>query len=194
MEGRFVVTALIFTLLAACSKQEIHQNSLQLTSPVPETEVNAGVYTSDWETVPSWTAEASTEAISFSYTRQLPQLKKNILNDGVVLVFARNLWAEDTALKEADDAPQKALMMPFYFLPYFEKPDYTERWNYSASENKVNVSLVVRGSKDAAAPGKKIQLRFMVIPGEKIREKKQTVQAIRKLSYDELVQVFKLTS
>ena len=48
-------------------------------------------------------------------------------------------------LNKLDDAPEKPLLMPFYFLPYFEKPDYTQQWSYSASENKINISLVVKG-------------------------------------------------
>lgn len=192
MEGRFVVTALIFTILAACSKQNIEVQSFQRTSLVEQT--NPVVYTSGWETIPAWTAQTSPGALSFSYTRQFPELTNSVLKNGVVLVFARNLWADDAALKEIDKAPEKPLMMPFYFLPYFEKPNYTEQWNYTPDENKVNITMVVKGSDGAALPGKKIQLRFVVIPREILKEKKQSVQAVRKLSYDQLVKTFSLGS
>ena len=192
MEGRFVVTALLFTILAACSKQDIRDTSLQTTLPLQQQQ--SRVYSSGWEMVPAWKAETSPEAVSFFYTRQLPELSKSILDDGVVLVFARNLWANDPALKDMDDAPEKPLMMPFYFLPYFEKPNYTEQWDYSAEENKINVALVVKGDEDAAVPGKNIQLRFIVIPGEVLKEKKQTLIQVRKLSYDHLVKTFGLGS
>jgi len=192
MEGRFVVTALIFTLLAACSKQDIQVNSLQTASQSQKVTVNPQVYSSGWETIPGWTAETSPGAISFSYTRQIPQLNSLVLNNGVILVFARHLWADEPALKQIDDAPEKPLLMPFYFLPYFEKPNYTQQWSYSASENKINISLVVKGGEDAAVPGKKIQLRFIVIPEQVLKEKKQSVQAVRKLSYDQLMQTFAL--
>jgi hypothetical protein len=193
MEGRFVVTALIFTILAACSKHDIQVESFQKASLVQQEGVKPQVYTSDWETVPEWTVQRSTETASFFYAREVPELKSTN-NNAAILVFARNLWAEDLALKEMNDVPEKPLMMPFYFLPYFEKPNYTEQWNYSAVENKINISLVVKGADAAAVPGKKIQLRFIVIPEEVLKEKKQSVQAVRKLSYNELVQAFSLSS
>ena len=194
MEGRFVVTALIFTIIAACSKQDIHETSLVKMSLAQGKEPQSGVYSSGWESIPAWNATTSPEAVRFSYTRQMPNLNKDVLEHGVVIIFARNLWAEEAGLKEMDKAPEKPLMMPFYFLPYFEKPDYTEQWNYTAEENKVTISLVVKGGEDAAVPGKKIQLRYIVIPAQTLKEKKQTAAAVRKLSYDKLVQTFGLSS
>ena len=194
MEGRFVVTALIFTIIAACSKQDIHETSFVKMSLAQEKEPQSGVYSSGWESIPAWNATTSPEAVRFSYTRQMPNLNKDVLEHGVVIIFARNLWAEEAGLKEMDKAPEKPLMMPFYFLPYFEKPDYTEQWNYTAEENKVTISLVVKGGEDAAVPGKKIQLRYIVIPAQTLKEKNQTAAAVRKLSYDKLVQTFGLSS
>ena len=194
MEGRFVVTALIFTIIAACSKQDIHETLLVKMSLAQEKEPQSGVYSSGWESIPAWNATTSPEAVRFSYTRQMPNLNKDVLEHGVVIIFARNLWAEEAGLKEMDKAPEKPLMMPFYFLPYFEKPDYTEQWNYTAEENKVTISLVVKGGEDAAVPGKKIQLRYIVIPAQTLKEKNQTAAAVRKLSYDKLVQTFGLSS
>ena len=194
MEGRFVVTALIFTIIAACSKQYIHETLLVKMSLAQEKEPQSGVYSSGWESIPAWNATTSPEAVRFSYTRQMPNLNKDVLEHGVVIIFARNLWAEEAGLKEMDKAPEKPLMMPFYFLPYFEKPDYTEQWNYTAEENKVTISLVVKGGEDAAVPGKKIQLRYIVIPSQTLKEKKHTAAAVRKLSYEKLVQTFGLSS
>lgn len=192
MEGRLVVTALIFTIIAACSKQEIHVNSLQRETIPQQAVVKPELYSSGWETVPAWNTESNTQSTSFFYTRYLPELKTDILNNGVVLVFARNVWEGNSSLKEFDDVPEKPLLMPFYFLPYFEKPNYTQQWSYSASENKINISLVVRGGEDAAVPNKKIQLRFIVISEEVLKEKKQSIQTVRKLTYDQLVQTFNL--
>jgi hypothetical protein len=193
MAGRVVISALIFTILAACSKPDIQENSFQTVLLTQQVETKPQVYSSGWETVPAWTAETSPDAISFFYSRKVPELNSGTIDNGAILVFARNLWVDDPVLKEMDKTPEKPLMMPFYFLPYFEKPDYTEQWNYTAAENKINVSLVVKGGEDAAVPGKKIQLRFIVIPPEVLQEKKQSVQAVRKLSYDQLVNTFSLS-
>jgi hypothetical protein len=194
MEGRLVVTALIFTIIAACSKQEIHVNSLQRETIPQQAGVKPELYSTGWETVPEWNIVSNTQSTSFFYTRLLPELKNDIINNGAVLVFARNLWDGNASLKEFDDVPEKPLRMPFYFLPYFEKPDYTEQWNYTASENKITISLVVKGADKIVPPNKKLQLRYVVIPEKLLREKKQTAQAVRKLSYEELTKTFNLPS
>lgn len=188
-----MISALIFTIVAACSKLDIQENSFQTVSLTQQIETKPQVFSSGWETVPAWSAETSPGAISFSYLRPVPDLNSGTIDNGAILVFARNLWVNDPVLKEMNKAPEKPLMMPFYFLPYFEKPDYTEQWNYNATENNINVSVVVKGGEDAAVPGKKIQLRFIVIPPEVLQEKKQSVQAVRKLSYDQLVKTFSLS-
>jgi hypothetical protein len=193
MEGRLVVTALIFTIIAACSKQEIQVNSLQRETTIQQAGIKPEVYSTGWETVPQWNTVSSTHSTNFTYTRRLPELKTDIINNGVVLVFARNLWEGNPLLKEFDNVSEKPLMMPFYFLPYFEKPDYTEQWNYTISENKINISLTVKGKGKAAPPDKKLQLRYVVIPEKLLREKKQTAQTVHKLSYEELVKTFNLT-
>jgi hypothetical protein len=194
MEGRLVVTALIFTIIAACSKGQIHVNSLQRELTVQQAGEKPGVYSTGWETVPAWNIESNPRSTSFFYTRRLPELKTDVINNGVVLVFARHLWDGNASLKEFNDAPEKPLMMPFYFLPYFEKPDYTEEWNYKASENKIDISLMVKGKGKVAPPNKKLQLRYLVIPEKMLREKKQTAQSVHRLSYEEFVKTFNLDS
>jgi len=81
----------------------------------------------------------------------------------------------------------------FYFLPYFEKPAYTEQWNYTTEANKVDISLIVKGSSEPM-PRKKVQVRYMVIPQEVLKRKNQTVETARKLSYEQLVKIFGLNS
>jgi len=114
------------------------------------------------------------------------------LNDDnvTVLVFARNLWTGDEAGKEAGDKTGKPLMMPFYFLPYFEEPNYTEEWTYTVNENEIDVSLILKETRPVMQPGKKVQLQFFVIPRQILTEKKLTTESVRKLSYDSLIQTF----
>ena len=85
------------------------------------------------------------------------------------------------------------LLMPFYFLPYFEKPEYTEEWSYAAAEKSIQVTLTVKGGDEAHEPGKNIQWSFIAIPLKTLQAKKQNSQTIRKLSYEELVQLFNLS-
>jgi len=145
--------------------------------------------------VPSWTIQKENGATSFSYIRQFPGLNESMFKNGVVLVFARNLWSDDhPSLNELNKEVDKPLMMPFYFLPYFEKPDYTEQWAYNTDLNRINVSVVVKSNSEVNMPGKKIQFRYVVIPGEVLHQKNQTAQEVRRLSYDQLIKAFSLSS
>ena len=121
MKGRCVFTAVVFLLFTACSKRDIQVHSLERTLSVKEAETKPQVYSTAWESIPAWSAQTAPDAMNFSYTRSVPQLSNEVLDNGVVLVFARNLWEEKGELKELA-IPDKPLMMPFYFLPYFEKP------------------------------------------------------------------------
>ena len=142
------------------------------------------MFISEWESIPSWKSETKNKATVFSYARQVPGLNDNV----TVLVFARNLWTGDDANKELENRSDKPLMMPFYFLPYFEKPNYTEEWTYAVVENKINISLVLQEAQPVAQPpGKKIQLQFFVIPHQILTQKKLTTESVRKLSYDRLI-------
>lgn len=187
MEGRFVVTALFIALLAACSKQDIPANSTQETFVTQQVSTQSKLFISGWEGIPLWKTETKNTATIFSCVREIPGLNEDNVT---VMVFARNLWARDEADSGPDDKAGKPLMMPFYFLPYFEKPNYTEEWTYAVGENKINVSLVLKESGPAKQPDKKVQLQFFVIPHQILTEKKLTPESIRKLSYGELIQKF----
>src|SRR5215203_4583300 len=187
MEGRFVVTALFIAVFAACSKQDIAISATQKTFVTQQAGTQSKLFISDWEVIPSWKKETNNKATVFSYVRNVPGLNDNV----TVLVFARNLWTGDEGDKELGSKSEKPLMMPFYFLPYFEKPNYTEEWTYAVGENKINISLVLQKTQPIAQPpGKKIQLQFFVIPHQVLSEKKLTTESVRKLSYDSLIQTF----
>jgi len=189
MEGRFVVTALFITILAACSKQDTAVNSTQETFATQKIATQSKLFISGWEGIPLWKTETKNKATIFSYTRKVPALNDD--DNVTVLVFARNLWTEDEAGKEPGDKTGKPLMMPFYFLPYFEEPNYTEEWTYTVSENKIDVSLILKETRPVMQPGKTVQLQFFVIPRQILTEKKLTTESVRKLSYDSLIQTFR---
>ena len=183
-----MITALFIALLAACSKQDIPVSSSKGTLVTQQVTTQSKLFISGWEGIPLWKTETKNKATIFSYGREVPGLNDNNVT---VLVFARNLWAGDEADKGLDDKAGKPLMMPFYFLPYFEKPNYTEEWTYAVGENKINVSLILKESGPATQPGKKVQLQFFVIPHQLLTEKKLTPESIRKLPYGELIQKFR---
>ena len=191
MGGRLAATALVFTIIAACSKLDVQHNRQVRISPRVEQNLQKEIYTSAWEAIPTWTTTKLAGSTVFNYKHNTPELHGDLIKNGVVLVFARNLWPKD-ALKEFDDNAEKPLLMPFYFLPYFEKPDYTEEWSYIAADKNIQLTLTVKGGEEAHQPGKNIQWRFIAIPLKKLQEKKQNSQTIRKLSYDELAQLFNL--
>ena len=192
MEGRLAATALIFTIIAACSKVDLKDNRQLSISSGAQQNLQKEIYSSEWQTIPTWTAKKLGGSTVFNYTHRTPELHSDLIKNGVVLVFARNLWPNDAA-KDFDDKTDKPLLMPFYFLPYFEKPDYTEEWTYIAADKNIELTLAVKGGDKIRQPGKNIQWRFIAIPLKKLQEKKQNSQSVRKLSYDEVMQLFKLT-
>jgi hypothetical protein len=194
MESRVVVTAFIFTIIAACTKHEIEIQPFQRTLVAQEKKVKPSVFISEWETILAWTAEKHGDVAVFSYNRQFLQLNKSVVTNGVVLVFARNLWANDSSLKDLNNEPERPLMMPFYFLPYFEKPNYTEQWNYETEADRITISVIVKGSSDVTMPRKQIQLCYIIIPEQDLKEKKQTVKEVRKFSYEKVIKTFKPSS
>ena len=185
MEGRFVGIALFITGLIACSKQNTSANSIQQTFITQQIGTQSKLFISQWEDIPVWKTETKNKTTIFSYARNLPGLNDDNVT---VLVFARNLWTGDEAGREPGDTTGKPLMMPFYFLPYFEEPDYTEEWTYSVRENNIDVSLVVKQTSPVMKPREKVQLQFFVIPREILNEKKLTTGLVLKLSYDSLIQ------
>ena len=181
-----MLTALFIMFLVACSKQDIQVNSTQAIFATEQVG-QSKLFISEWEAIPSWKTETKNKVTVFSYARQVPELN----DDETVLVFVRNLWASDETNKKRNDRAGKPLMMPFYFLPYFEKPNYTEEWTYAVGENKINISLVLQETQPVAQPpGKKIQLQFFVIPRQVLSEKKLTTESVRKLPYDRLIKTF----
>ena len=177
--------ALFITGLIACSKQNTSANSIQQTFITQQIGIQSKLFISQWEDIPVWKTETKNKATIFSYARNLPGLNDDNVT---VLVFARNLWTGDEAGREPGDTTGKPLMMPFYFLPYFEEPDYTEEWTYSVRENNIDVSLVVKQTSPVMKPREKVQLQFFVIPREILNEKKLTTGLVLKLSYDSLIQ------
>jgi hypothetical protein len=192
MEGRLAATALFFAIIAACSKTDLQGSQQVQISQGTQENLQKEIYTSPWKTIPAWTAKKREGATVFSYKHNTPELQGDLIKNGVVLVFARNLWPKDGA-KEFDDKTDKPLLMPFYFLPYFEKPNYTEEWSYVAADKNLELTLAVKGGNKVLEPGKNIQWRLIAIPLKKLQEKKQNSRTVRKLSYDELVQLFHLS-
>src|SRR5207249_2490734 len=151
----------LLIVLTACSKESIPQKNLKAYADSGFVAQQTSLFSSGWESVSDWKSEKNENGISFYYSRATPQLNKSVLNDGIVVVFARNLWADEAAFKNMG-AADKPLRMPFYFLPFFEKPDYTEHWSYSTDENKINVLLSIKGETESSTPNSKVQFRFII--------------------------------
>src|SRR5215207_1370375 len=115
MEGRFVVAALFFAFLAACSKQDIPVNSAKEVLVTQQVKTQSKLFISGWEDIPLWKMETKDNATIFSCVSEISGFNDDSVT---VMVFARNLWTGDEAGSEADDKGGKPLMMPFYFLPY----------------------------------------------------------------------------
>jgi hypothetical protein len=194
MKERFTATTFLLAIgFTACSKDVVPQedSAILATNNFKIRGSATAVFTSDWESVSQWSSEKTNNGVTFFYSRPTPQLSNAVLQKGVVVVFARNLWAGNPAFQNMG-ATDKPLKMPFYFLPYLDQPDYTEQWNYSADENKININLHIDGASATQIPNSKLQFRFIVIPKDLIAQKGTAADAVRKMSYNDIVQAFNL--
>lgn len=187
MKSRFVaVSFLVAIIFSACLKEHNHLTTKD-SNTLRAANTNR-VFASAWEPIENWSF--STSGNKFSFTKPL---ENGITGKGTVLVFVRNIWDEDLMLEEPGET-EEPLMMPFNFLPFTKKPTYVEEWNYTTTNNKLDVELKVASDEAPAAINKKLELQYIFIPQELLAQKGQSEETLRLLSYKELIQTFSLSS
>lgn len=177
----FLILSALSVLPASASEKSTSfpPNTLSAIVFTPRT-----VYSSGWESVPAWQLAAGTGALLYTYSRPLEQVLPSILNEGVVVVFARGYDFEGVSKRE-----EKPLGLPFYMALSSEAVPQPVAWSYTAEKARVTVGL----SMDAALKEgfeqaqKDIQLRFFVLSSDFLRQHKLTRMAVRKMPYSQLV-------
>jgi len=148
------------------------------------------VYLSEWEAVPAWQLTAVKGTLFATYTRQLPQISSDILDEGVVLLFARGYDFEAVSRGE-----EKPVGLPFYMTLSNESMPQPFAWSYEAKKGKVQVALSMQEALERGFQSARndIRLRYFVLPSQFLQEHKLTPMAARNLSYNQLVTLLNTT-
>ncbi|MEI6949414.1 hypothetical protein V9K67_19665 [Paraflavisolibacter sp. H34] len=193
MKRKFTTTVctLLIALVAFSNNLPPADTNITRKTELDLHESGPGIYNSGWESVSAWASQREGSTTTCQFNRPAAEITASVLANGVVLVFARNLWTEEPSFVELG-APDKPIKMPFYFLPDFDKPDYSEMWSFSPKENAIQLTLQVKGANATWSPGTKVEFRYMVISREALQRKGQTVASVRKMPYNDVVETFAL--
>jgi hypothetical protein len=142
------------------------------------------VYSTEWETVPAWQLAEGSGSLLYTYNRALEPVSAAVLEEGVVVVFAKGYDFEGVSKAE-----EKPLGLPFYMALAGEAALTPYAWSYSAKEARVTVGLSMGAAlKEGFEQARKdIQLRFFVLSPDFLRQHKLTPKAVRKMPYAQLV-------
>lgn len=184
-------TAILFT---ACSKEdaifEDKTTSINASGDGDGSGPSAGssAYASSWEGSGNWTSTDSSNFRIFTYNRSLPAVTSDIMANGVVMVWARNL-PMDPSFTNSD----KPMMMPFYLFPDYERPKYVEYYYQTISPGNITVQYRTNNQDligSNGSPSQKIEYRFFVITPDGLAKKGVTQAQASQMNYQQLVTTF----
>ncbi|HYH16143.1 MAG TPA: hypothetical protein VD794_13030 [Flavisolibacter sp.] len=137
-------------------------------------------FISEWETASSWQQSSFNGKHQYTLKRMLPLLNKSILEEGVVLVFTKGY----TFLSKKVDKP---LSLPFYF--FMENANMPLHWSVKPTLGTLEVELQVPSDNEQAFLKEKneLQLRYILLEKEFLKNKKLTPQTVRNMSYQQVV-------
>lgn len=141
------------------------------------------VYSSEWETVPSWQFSAGKGTFLATFSRQLPQISSSVLQVGVVLVFAKGYDFE-----EVSKAEEKPVGLPFYMASSGKMVAQLNAWTYALEEGKATIELRLPEvlKSDFKRASQDIRLQYFVFPPEFLQQHQLSAMAIRKMPYSQL--------
>jgi hypothetical protein len=184
MEIRFLTHTLIsfFLFTAGTRYLSALPYASTVSSPAPLTEPAKAIpYASPWEEPGDWLIKDSAGFRIYSCQRMLPAITEKVINNGVVMVWAKNLVDPALGLLE------KPLCTPFYFFPDNGNSKYTEYWYTAAHVG--GVALYFQANAGDAAiqnPNNKVRLRYIIIPKEVLQKNNQTTSTVYHLPYTQL--------
>lgn len=141
-------------------------------------------YSSEWENVPAWQFSAGKGTLLATFSRHLPQISSSVLQEGVVLVFAKGYDFEGVSKGE-----EKPVGLPFYMASSKESEPNLNAWTYALGEEKVTIELSISQSLEAGfkTESSAIRLRYFILPPEFLQQHKLSIMTIRKMPYKELI-------
>ncbi len=185
-------TAILFT---ACTKDDVGYDDLTTSVNASGDGQGSGpstgsstAYASSWESSASWSSTDSSNFRIFSFNRSLPNITSDVMANGVVMVWAKNL-PMDPSFNNAD----KPMMMPFYLFPDNERPKYVEYYYNSINVGNITVKYrtnnhdMINGN---GSPSQKIEYRYFVITPDVLAKKGMTQAQVSQMNYQQLVTAF----
>lgn len=169
----FSICLVGFLLLGSCSSSDDGKDGE--TGPAG----TANVIYSAWVTVPTWTKTTLYGLQNFSYNIAAPKITADILNTGVVLVYAK-LNGYNTTLGLQDNPVQLT-----YNLAYQEgNVTTTDTWSFLTSTGNVKINFI-NDKNTYGSISTQHQFRYIIIPGGVSTSKKASVD-YQKMSYREV--------
>ena len=181
-KGMFTLALAITAILTACTKDSILEEPI-VKGFASEPVASASVVTS-WENGYNWTRTDSSDYRLFTYTRLVPGLDQDILSNGAILVFVKNIPLED------DRRVNKPIRIPFHVLPSFGKPGYDQVWYNQNMIGKILVKYRTNKHKygiEAEIPDHGVQVRYFIISPSDLKRYGHTPVSISRLNYQELI-------
>lgn len=183
--GFFTIALLVSALLTACTKENLIDSDFNSQSKTEFTSSGTvpSVFVSAWESSSSWQSGSVNGLQNYSYNRPTRQVSQSVMNNGLVLAFAKGYNFLGTG---GDDKP---IGTPFYFSlaeERFVHPYYY--YLYLTEGNiKTNVSMHSTLETPFASGKNNLQFRYFVIPPEFLSKNNLSASAVKNKSYEEIV-------
>ena len=184
MKNVLIPIVLAFTaILSSCSKNDISEDTMVkglATSPGAA----SVTVVSGWEAGHSWTQSDSSDYRVFSFDKSIPTLNEDILRNGAVLVFVKNILIED------DRRANKPIRIPFHVLPSYGKPGYDQVWYHVNTPGHIMLKYRTNKHKygiEPEQPDQKVEARYFIISPADLTRYKHTPVSISRLTYQQLI-------
>ncbi|RYZ00430.1 MAG: hypothetical protein EOO11_01530 [Chitinophagaceae bacterium] len=188
MKRAIFTSALMALLFSACSKKDVVAD----TAPLPQAQrpatgtleaTQGGAWATGWENPVTWSPASGNDNITIYTTpRNFKQLDGAMLNNGATLVYAKGYNFSDASM-------DKPMGVPFYFYLPYERMNFPVYWRYVAKMYGIDLSLEMRNDQSkffmGAQPG--VKVRYFLIPPDALAQMNTTADAVRAMSYNDLV-------
>ncbi len=170
-------------LFSSCTKDNDITNDT-LVKGLDNGDTGAGPVVTNWERGNAWSVSDSLDYKVFAHNKNLPSVTSDVLQNGAVLVFVKNIQYDDGR------RVSKPLRIPFHVLPSFGKPGYDQAWYHMNAVGKVTVKYRTNKHKygiEAQVPDEQVMVRIFVLSPEDLVRLDKTPVTISRMNYQELV-------
>jgi hypothetical protein len=182
--GKFTLLILAAATFAACSKDKTiteHASGSLRSATTSDKETHT---ITAWESGYGWTpGDSSNYRIQF-HDRATPEITDDIITNGAVLVWAKNIPADDGS------TITKPQILPLAVIPDLGRPAYNNYWYFKTTTGNVTVKFrtnkYMYTQEPAPLPNSSVQFRYFIIPRAELDQYGYTQATISRLTYEEL--------